>query len=95
MLESITLLSNAINVFNEKCVSGIRADVDRNTEMIEKSLAMCTSLVPHIGYDQSAAIAKEAYKKGKTVREVAKEKQLIDEKTLNEALDPWSMTEPS
>lgn len=95
MLESITLLSNAINVFNEKCVSGIRADVDRNTEMIEKSLAMCTSLVPHIGYDQSAAIAKEAYKKGKTVREVAKEKNVMDEKALNDALDPWSMTEPS
>ncbi len=94
MLESITLLSNAVNVFNEKCAVGIRANEERNKEMIEKSLAMCTALVPYIGYDKSAAIAKEAYKTGRTVREVAREMKVLDEKTLEEALDPWSMTMP-
>jgi fumarate hydratase class II len=87
-------LSNAVNVFNEKCAVGIRANEERNKEMIEKSLAMCTALVPYIGYDKSAAIAKEAYKTGRTVREVAREMKVLDEKTLEEALDPWSMTMP-
>ena len=95
MLESITLLTRASNVFNEKCVSGIRADRARNNEMIEKSLAMCTSLVPHIGYDAAAAIAKEAFKSGKTVRQVAIEKEVLPKETLDSALDAWSMTEPS
>ena len=63
--------------------------------MIEKSLAMCTSLAPIIGYDNAAAIAKEAFASGKTVREVAMEKKVLPEKELNKVLDPYSMTEPS
>lgn len=94
LLESISLLSNAINVFTDKCVSGLQADEARNAEMIEKSLAMCTALAPIIGYDQAAAIAKEAYKSGKTVREVAREKKVLSEEELAKVLDPWSMTEP-
>ena len=62
--------------------------------MVEQSLAMCTSLAPLIGYDNAAAIAKEAYKSGKTVREVALEKGVLGEDELFKALDPMSMTEP-
>ncbi|MEE9213576.1 MAG: class II fumarate hydratase [Thermodesulfobacteriota bacterium] len=95
LLESILLLSNVSVVFAEKCIDGIKADKKRCDEMIEKSLAMCTSLVPIIGYDNAAKIAKEAFETGKTVREVALEKKVLPEKKLNEVLDPWSMTEPS
>lgn len=95
LLESITLLANASRVFNDKCVAGLRADEKRNTEMVEKSLAMCTALVPYIGYDAAAAIAKEAYKTGRTVREVAQEKGILSREDLEKALNPWSMTEPS
>jgi len=93
-LESVTLLSNAVQVFNEKCIIGLRADEERNREMVEISLAMCTALVPHIGYDASAAIAHEAHETGKTVREVATEKDVMSKDALDKALDPWSMTEP-
>jgi fumarate hydratase class II len=62
--------------------------------MIEQSLAMCTSLAPLIGYDRAAAIAKEAYRTGKTVRQVALEQRVLDEAKLNEALNPLSMTKP-
>ena len=62
--------------------------------MIEKSLAMCTSLAPVIGYDNAAAIAKEAYASGRTVREVAREKKVLDDAKLDELLDPMSMTQP-
>lgn len=95
ILQSIRLLSNVSRVFVEKCINGIKADKDRCENMIEKSLAMCTSLAPIIGYDKASAIAKEAYVTGKTVREVTMEKGFLSEKQLNEVLDPWSMTEPS
>ncbi len=93
-LESIRLLRSAARTFAEKCVDGIEASAERCNELVEKSLAMCTSLVPQIGYDQAAAIAKEAYRTGKTVRQVALEQGVLDEKKLNEALDPTSMTKP-
>ncbi|MEL6821152.1 MAG: class II fumarate hydratase, partial [Calditrichota bacterium] len=95
MLQSIHLLSTSSTVFNEKCIAGMRADVERNNDMVEKSLAMCTSLAPIIGYDNAAAIAKEAYKTGRTVREVASEKGLMSDEELAKVLDPMSMTEPS
>ncbi len=93
-LESIRLLSSAARTFAEKCVDGIDVDAERCSELVERSLAMCTSLVPEIGYDKSAAIAKEAYRAGKTVRQVALEQGVLDEKKLNDVLDPTSMTEP-
>jgi len=93
-LESIRLLGSAARTFAEKCVDGIDVDAERCSELVERSLAMCTSLVPEIGYDKSAAIAKEAYRTGKTVRQVALEQGVLEEKKLNEVLDPTSMTEP-
>jgi len=94
LLQSIELLARVSNVFADKCIKGIKADKERCEEMIEKSLAMCTSLAPIIGYDSAAKIAKEAYETGKTIREVALEKKVLPAEKLNELLDPWSMTEP-
>ncbi|MFB3906113.1 MAG: class II fumarate hydratase [Acidobacteriota bacterium] len=93
LLQSISLLANGCVVFAEKCVDGIRADRERCEQMIERSLAMVTALAPKIGYDRAAAIAKEAYESGRTVREVASEKQVLPQDELNRALDPWKMTE--
>jgi fumarate hydratase class II len=53
-----------------------------------------TSLNPHIGYEKAAQLAKEAFKTGKTIRELCLEKKILPESTLNEALDPFNMTEP-
>jgi len=94
VLESIRLLAASANNFADKCISGIAADVERCNDMIEKSLAMCTALAPEIGYDQAAAIAKESYKTGKTVREIALEKKILSADRLNEILDPLRMTMP-
>lgn len=94
LLQSIELLGRVSQVFVDKCIKGIKADKKRCEEMIEKSLAMCTSLAPVIGYDAAAKIAKEAYETGKTVREVALEKKVLPDAKLKELLDPWSMTEP-
>jgi fumarate hydratase, class II len=94
LLESIRLLAASANNFADKCISGIAADVERCNDMVEKSLAMCTALAPEIGYDQAAAIAKESYKTGKTVREIALEKKILSADRLNEILDPLRMTMP-
>jgi fumarate hydratase class II len=93
LIQSGTLLASATRMFTEKCVVGITADAQRCEETIEKSLAMCTALAPTIGYDAAAAIAKEAFKSGKTVREVAREKKILPDAEIDKLLDPWSMTE--
>ena len=91
-LQSIDILGNAARIFNERCVAGIQADRVRCAEMVEKSLAMVTALAPEIGYDAAAGIAKEAFKTGKTVREVAREKKLLSEEELTRILEPRRMT---
>ncbi len=94
ILQSIELLATASENFAAKCIQGIRANEQRCADSIEQSLAMCTALAPEIGYDAAAKLAKEAYRSGKTVREVAKDQKVLPEKRLNELLDPWRMTEP-
>jgi fumarate hydratase class II len=94
LLQSIELLAAASNNFAAKCIEGITANEERCKSLIEQSLAMCTALAPEIGYEAAAKLAKEAYRSGKTVREVAKAQQVLPEARLNELLDPWRMTEP-
>ncbi len=76
LLQSIGLLSSAADLFAEKCIGGITANRGVCESNIENSLAMATYLVPHMGYDKAAAIAKRAYETGKTVREIVKEENL-------------------
>ncbi len=94
LLESIELLASASRVFANRAVKPLEADEEKCGGMIEQSLAMCTSLAPVIGYDNAAAIAKQAYAEGRTVREVALEKSGLDADKLNELLDPASQTAP-
>ena len=94
VLDSIQLLSGSCNTLNQKLIQELEPDEDRCAELIEGSLAMCTSLVPVIGYDASAKLAYQAYAEGKTVRELALEQGLLDADRLNDLLDPRSMTEP-
>ncbi len=94
-LEAIKILSGATRVFVQKALKGLEADAERCNALIEESLAMCTSLAPVIGYDAAAAIAKEAYAEGKTIREVAAKKSGLSAEKLDELLNPMTMTEPS
>ena len=86
LLQSISTLASAVKVFNEKCIAGITANREACAAYIEKSLALVTGLVPKIGYDKAAAIAKKAYANGKTVREIVLEEKLLDQETLNALL---------
>jgi fumarate hydratase class II len=94
LLQSIELLSRAARIFADRCVAGLEANAERCAELVEQSLAMCTSLAPAIGYDKAAEVAKESQKTGKTVRQVAAEKKLLGDAELKKALDPLRMTQP-
>ena len=91
--ESITLLANACRNLATQCIDGIKATT-RGPELVEKGLMLATALVPAIGYEKAAAIAKEAESTGRTIREIAREKSGLTEQQLSELLDPAKMTEP-
>ncbi len=93
VLQSAEVLANASRMLADRCVSGLTANREHAQEMIEKSLAMVTSLAPVIGYDQAAEIAKEAFKTGRTVRELARERGVLPEDELERALDARAQTE--
>ena len=84
LLQSIDLLSSGARLLAEKCIDGIRANRENCVGNIEKSLALATYLVPHIGYDKAAAIANKAHETGKTIVQVAGEEEILSEKKLNE-----------
>ncbi len=92
LLEAIRLLSNATVVFAERCVAGIEADSERAGALVERSLAMCTALVPEIGYDRAAALAGRAMESGRTIRELAIEEGILPSERISALLDPRSMT---
>ena len=93
LLQSIDLLAAAARNFTEKCIKGLQATT-KGPEMVERGLAICTSLAPVIGYDAAADISKEAHRSGRTVREVAREKTNLSEEELNRILNPENMTKP-
>jgi len=86
LLQSITLISSASRIFADKCIDGIAAIRLKSAFNVENSLALATHLVPQIGYDQAAAIAKKAHETGKTIREAALEENILPEDVLDKLL---------
>lgn len=94
LIESIQLLTRSLKLFTQQYLRAMEANREVCLSHVEKSLAMVTALTPWIGYEQAAAVAKEAFASGKTVREVCREKGLLSEDELDQALDPWRMIRP-
>ena len=94
VLESVRLLINATNAFTVLCLRDMEANRSACEATVENSLAMATGLTPYLGYEQAAALAKEALATGKTIRELCREKKVLSEDQLDTALDPWRMTRP-
>jgi fumarate hydratase, class II len=86
LLQSINLSARASKHLAERCIEGVRANSEKCESNIEKSLAMATYLVPEIGYDQAAALAKKAFESGKTVREVVLEEDILSKDILERLL---------
>ncbi len=94
MLESITILSGAMNAFRDNCLTGIKADRDRCRELLELNPSIATALNRTIGYDMASKVAKKSAAEKKSVRDVVLEMGIMDADTLNEVLDVRHMTEP-
>lgn len=93
-IESVALLASGTKAFVELCADEMEANPEACEASVEQSLSMVTSLNPLIGYERAAAIAKEAFKTGKTVRQLCEEQKVLPHEVLTEALDPMRMTEP-
>ncbi|MBS4051876.1 MAG: class II fumarate hydratase [Methylomonas sp.] len=94
VLQSIRLLAEAINSFDEHCVAGITPNRDRIAELMKNSLMLVTALVPHIGYDNAARIAHAALKNQITLREAAIASGLIGAEAFDAIVRPERMVSP-
>jgi len=92
ILHSVRLLSDTCRSFTDRCVEGLEANEDRIASHLENSLMLVTALNPHIGYDNAAKIAKNAHKKGLTLRQSALELGLLTDEQFDEWVRPESMT---
>lgn len=91
VLQSIRLLADAMDSFNEHCAKGIRPNRERIRENLERSLMLVTALNPHIGYDKAAKIARHAYETGLTLREAAAELGLLAPEEFDRLVIPNEM----
>ena len=93
LLESIEILASAADVFREKCVDGIEADVERARDLAERNIIVVTALNPYIGYDKGAVAAKEAHATGRNVGDVVIEKGWLTTEQVDNLLDIKRLTE--
>jgi aspartate ammonia-lyase len=94
VLQSITILTNMLKQFTDKCIAGITANPKRNEFYVQSTVSLATALNPYIGYAKAAEIAKESVATGKSIIEIARAKKFLSEDQINEILDPARMTEP-
>ena len=87
LLESIELLTTSTDVFEKKLINDLEANTEKLDENIQKNSILVTALVPVIGYDKSAEVAKEAMSQNKTIKEVLIEKNLISSEEIDELLN--------
>ena len=87
ILESISILTTGAKVFTEKLVNGLEANTDKLDENIQKNSILVTALVPKLGYDIAAEVAKEAIAENKTIKTVLLDRALLPENEIDELLD--------
>jgi aspartate ammonia-lyase len=91
---SIRTLTGAVRTLTDNCISGITVNREHCGEIVKNSIGIVTAFVPYLGYEQTAAVAKEALKTGSSVRELILKKKLMSEKEITGILDAYRMTEP-
>ncbi len=94
LLQSISIMRNVFRVFREFLLEGLTANEERMRAYVENSVGIITAVSPHIGYEASAMIAKEAITTGKPVRELLLREKLLTKKEMDTILHPLEMTKP-
>ena len=91
VLQSIDILSDSIKNFSNYCVKGLKADKKKIQHYLDNSLMLVTALVPKIGYDNAAKIAKKAFANGTTLKEEALKTGLLNENEYEKLVNPKLM----
>ncbi len=94
VLQSITILTNMLKQFTDKCVAGLTANKARCDFYTQATVSLATALNPYIGYAKAAEIVKESVATGRSIIDIARDKKLLSEKEIADILDPARMTEP-
>ncbi|MGC9291756.1 MAG: aspartate ammonia-lyase [Acidobacteriaceae bacterium] len=94
VMQSTTLLANALRQYDQHCIRGITANGKRCQFYAESTVSLATALNPYIGYAKAAEIVKESVATGRSVLDIAREKKLLGEREIAEILDPVRMTTP-
>jgi aspartate ammonia-lyase len=94
LFQSVEMLTAAVATLTERCVKGITANAERCLEMVERSIAIVTAVVPAIGYEKASDVAKEALATGKPVREIILAKGYLSAAELDDLLSIEAMTKP-
>jgi fumarate hydratase class II len=93
LLQSIELLANSITCLADKAIAGFVVNTDNINRALDRNPILVTALNPVIGYEKGAAVAKEAYKQGRPVKDVAREMTDLTDEELDRLLDPTGLTE--
>lgn len=94
LLESLQLLNDAVTIFNEKCIKGIKVNIEKCNENLEKSAVLATALVHYIGYDKAGDIAQRALEKHKSIKEIVLEEGILNKEEVERILNPYQVTKP-
>jgi fumarate hydratase class II len=94
LLQSINLLASVATNFADLCIQGLKVNAERIKENLDKNLMLVTRLSPIIGYEKAAKIAQEAFETGKTLKEVIKDKKILNDNDIDDILDPSKMISP-
>lgn len=91
MIQSITLLSDSLDLFNEKCLKGLMVNEKKMDQLVEQSLMLVTALAPKIGYDKASQLAKKAHEENLTLKEAALQMELLTEEEFDTHIKPSDM----
>ena len=94
MFNSLNYITRAVNTFVDKLLIGLEPNVEQCQKWLDNSVGIVTALLPHIGYEKSAELAKEAYTTGKPIREIILDRGILTKKELSHILSPRQMTRP-
>ncbi|NMA01487.1 MAG: aspartate ammonia-lyase [Clostridia bacterium] len=94
LIQSLTVLTNVVKIFRERCIDGITANKEHCLEMVEKSVGIITVLNPYIGYEKSSLLAQEVLAGNQSVTEIVEQKGLLSKEEIKTIFSPKAMTEP-
>jgi aspartate ammonia-lyase len=93
MMESQDLLYHTSETFRTKCIDGIRVNEKVLARYMETTVGIVTALNPVVGYEKATELANEAYKSGKGILEIVRERNVLTEKQIADLLDPVKLTQ--